>query len=646
MNRLLENLNPAQLEAVRTTEGPLLIVAGAGSGKTRVLATRVAYLLQERLALPEEIIAVTFTNKAAREMRERVRTLLGVEVDKLTVSTFHSFCARLLRIEAAGIGYPRNFVIYDSADSKALMKRCVEELGFSGNQFAAPALCRKISNIKNTLQSAEEFAEGADGYFETRTAQAFLLYERRLRDSAALDFDDLIFKTVRLLEENKRVGEKYRRRFKYLMVDEYQDTNHSQYRLLKALTGESRNVCVVGDEDQSIYGWRGADIRNIQDFERDFSGAKVVTLQENYRSTQMILDAAGSVIANNSGRKEKTLRANMPGGDKIRLLLTDTPEQEAESVAGVIEGMSGTVSLSQTVILYRTTAQSRSFENALIKKRMPYQIVGGASFYQLREMKDLIAYLKVIDNIRDDIAFERAIKFPRRGFGEASLSKLKTLAAEKNISLFAVAQSDEAGAALGSRSAKILGEFVAMLNDMRVRAGSREAENNDGGSHHAPTDILIQELIERTEFEKEIEKDPEGEIKAAARLDNVREFVAGAIEFARSEVDPSLTHFLEEISLYTSVDSYMDVAEKVTMMTIHAAKGLEFTAVFVVGLEEGLFPLVKALDDPNEMEEERRLFYVAATRAKRLLTLSAAQNRFRFGASESAQSRFIGEITP
>ncbi|MCH7877836.1 MAG: UvrD-helicase domain-containing protein [candidate division Zixibacteria bacterium] len=646
MNRLLENLNPAQLEAVTTTEGPLLIVAGAGSGKTRALTTRVAYLLEQRLAEPHEIIAVTFTNKAAREMRERVRSMLGVDLNTLTISTFHSFCARLLRIEAEAIGYPRNFVIYDSDDSKQLMKRCVLELGLSGNQFGAPALCRKVSNIKNTLQSAEEYAAKADGYFDTRTAQAFTLYERRLKGAAALDFDDLILKSVRMLEENGPIRKKYQRRFKYVMVDEYQDTNHSQYRLLKALTGPLNNICVVGDEDQSIYGWRGADIRNIRDFEKDFPGGKIVTLDQNYRSTQTILDAAGSVIANNSGRKDKHLKASAPGGEQIRLLLTDTAEHEAESVVGIIDRLRASISLKEIVTLYRTSAQSRSFENALIKHKIPYHIVGGASFYQLKEIKDLIAYLKLIDNVRDDVSFERAIKFPKRGFGDSSLEKLKALAAESDRPLFAAAEDGEALRPIGPRPAKIAAGFVSMINEFRLRAGTLTAHTSEENSHHAPVDILIQELVEQAGFEKEIAKDPEGEIKAQARMDNVDEFVAAAIEFAKNEADPSLTLFLQEISLYTSVDTYREIDEKVTMMTIHAAKGLEFDAVFIVGLEEGLFPLVKAMDDPHEMEEERRLFYVAATRARRLLTLSAAQNRFRYGASESAQSRFISEITP
>jgi len=659
MSRLTEKLNPAQLEAVTTTEGPLLVIAGAGSGKTRVLTTRVAHILAERLAEPRQIMAVTFTNKAAKEMAERVNSMLGASPQALTISTFHSFCARLLRRECERIGFPRNFVIHDTDDSKTLLKRCLEELNFSGNQFTPNSLRATISNAKNALLTAKEFAERANGYFETRTASIYTLYDQRLRINGAMDFDDLILHSVRLLQEHEDLREKYREQFRYLMVDEYQDTNHSQYLLLRALTGSHNNICVVGDEDQSIYGWRGADIRNIRDFERDFPGAKVVTLNENYRSTQTILNAAGSVISNNKNRKEKQLRANVNGSELVTLLVSDTPETEAALVSESILDRNSTCSLKDMVILYRTTAQSRALENALIQRKIAYQVIGGQGFYQLKEIKDLIAYLKLISNPNDDVAFERAIGYPKRGFGGASLAKLSLLARSRGKSLCATAREELAAGTLsgtlGVRPLNSLNGLVTLINEFQRRAiaGSPPATPvtetpltplSSITTHSERVDTLIQDLITAIGIEEEIKKDAENEIKARSRMDNVDELVSAAVEFTTRSVDPSLSAFLEQISLYTNADAYQDVAEKLTLMTIHAAKGLEFEAVFIVGLEEGLFPLNKAMDDPNQMEEERRLFYVAATRAKQKLFLSAAQNRFRYGSVGGSPSRFISEI--
>jgi ATP-dependent DNA helicase UvrD/PcrA len=669
MNRLTEKLNPSQLEAVTTTEGPLLIVAGAGSGKTRALTTRVAHILSERLAEPRQILAVTFTNKAASEMTERVSSMLGTSPQALTISTFHAFCARLLRRECEKIGFPRNFVIHDTDDSKTLLKRCLEELNFSGNQFTPVSLRATISNAKNGLMTAQEFAERASGYFETRTAEVYSLYDRRMRIIGAMDFDDLILHSVRLLQGNEDVREKYRSRFRYLMVDEYQDTNHSQYLLLRALTGSHNNICVVGDEDQSIYGWRGADIRNIRDFERDFPGAKVVTLNENYRSTQIILNAAGSVIANNKNRKEKRLHANVAGSELVTLIISDTPETEAALITDSIVDRTSTCSLKDMVILYRTVAQSRALENALIQRKIAYQVIGSKGFYQLKEIRDLISYLKLISNPNDDIAFERAIGYPKRGFGGASLAKLQLLSRARGKSLFATATEDlAAGTLADTLNARPLNSLCALLKlveEFKSRADSHSdlasathpdilAEPDtapdpaDTGetitTHGERVDTLIQDLILAIGIEEEIKKDAEDEIKARSRIDNVDELVSAAVEFTAHSADSSLSAFLEQVSLYTNADAYKDVVEKLTLMTIHAAKGLEFEAVFIVGLEEGLFPLNKAMDEPNEMEEERRLFYVAATRAKQKLTLSAAQNRFRYGSVGGSPSRFISEI--
>lgn len=646
MSRLLENLNPAQLEAVTSTEGPLLVIAGAGSGKTKALTTRLAHIVSERKAEPHNLLAVTFTNKAAQEMRQRVASMLGIDIQSLAISTFHSFCARLLRIEAEAIGYQRNFVIYDTEDSKALMKQCVEELGLSGNQFSPQALLRRVSNLKNKLQNADEFAGNADGYFESRIASAFALYETRLLRAGAMDFDDLITKSVRMLQTRDDIKGKYRRRFKYLMVDEYQDTNHSQYTLLRLLTDTHHNICVVGDEDQSIYGWRGADISNIRNFEKDFPGAKVVTLEENYRSTQIILDLASTVIANNTERKEKHLRANNTGGEKAELLLTDNAESEAQEITRRIKNRSQELSLNEMVVLYRTVAQSRAFENALIKQQVPYQIVGGVSFYQLKEIKDVTSYLRLVANPADDVSFARSIKYPKRGFGDTSLKKLRDYAAERSTSLYQAAQSPEFLAELGPRPTNILTEFITKIESFRDRAGLgsvTSAESAEANAHALSIDLLTQELVDEFGFEKEITREAESEVKAQARLDNLDEFISSTVEFAAKQEDASLPTFLEEVALYTSFDNYKEADQKLTMMTIHAAKGLEFTAVYLVGLEEGLFPLAKALDDPHEMEEERRLFYVAVTRARRHLTLSSAQERFRYGSFESAQSRFIAE---
>ncbi len=656
MSRLTEKLNPAQLEAVTTTEGPLLIVAGAGSGKTRVLTTRVAHILAERLAEPRQIMAVTFTNKAAKEMGERISGMLGASPQDLTISTFHSFCARLLRVECERIGFPRNFVIHDTDDSKTLLKRCLEELNFSGNQFTPNSLRATISNAKNGLVGAQEFAEKASGYFETRTASVYSLYDRRMRIIGAMDFDDLILYSVRLLQEHEDIREKYRNRFRYLMVDEYQDTNHSQYLLLRGLTAAHNNICVVGDEDQSIYGWRGADIRNIRDFERDFPGAKVVTLNENYRSTQIILNAAGSVISNNKNRKEKQLRANVSGAELVTLLISDTPETEAALVTESIVSRRTSCSLKDMVILYRTVAQSRALENALIQRKVAYQVIGSQGFYQLKEIRDLIAYLKLISNPNDDIALERAIGYPKRGFGGASFAKLQLLARAREKSIFATAKEElETGAlsdTLGARPLSVITALVGLVDEYQKRSGDNRvgvgADENVAGaaiaSQGEQVDTLIQDLIIAIGIEEAIKKDAENEIKARSRMDNVDELVSAAVEFTAQSADSSLSAFLEQISLYTNADAYKDVDEKLTLMTIHAAKGLEFEAVYIVGLEEGLFPMNKAMDDPAQMEEERRLFYVAATRAKQKLTLAAAQNRFRYGSVGGSPSRFISEI--
>jgi DNA helicase-2/ATP-dependent DNA helicase PcrA len=633
MHHILEKLNPSQREAVMMTEGPLLVIAGAGSGKTRVLTCRVAYILASRLASPSDVLAVTFTNKAANEMRERIKALLNSTASGLIMSTFHSFCARLLRTEAAEIGYPSNFAIFDEDDALSMIKNCLKELDILPNQFPPPSLRRKISAAKNRLEDAEEYARKAEGYFETRTAKVYSLYEQRLSQCGAFDFDDLILRTVKLLTSRADIREKYQRRFRYILVDEYQDTNHSQYQLLKLLNGPSRNICVVGDEDQSIYGWRGADISNILNFENDFPGAKVIKLERNYRSTEIILKAASAVIANNTSRKGKTLWTEAESGDPVRLFLTENASQEALVVIEDIErNIAAGSSLNQSVILYRTNAQSRPFEEILRKKNIPYQIVGGLSFYQRREIKDLVAYLKLIANPNDDIALQRIINYPKRGIGQSSLDKLAEYARLLNKPMYYACLEVDGSDALGSRPKQLIRPFIEFIRAFQ----SLKAHLDIAGlTRKLVDDLRLAEYL--------IEEDP---LVGRNRVENVEEFIAAAKEFAAGYQSPTLDNFLAEISLYTDIDEYDEVDDKLTLMTLHSAKGLEFDSVYIVGLEEGLFPISRAIEEPMELEEERRLFYVGVTRARRNLQLSLAASRNRFGGADSIPSRFLKELPP
>ncbi len=629
MSRLLENLNEAQREAVATTEGPLLVVAGAGSGKTKVLTRRLAHILCERLAEPYQLLAVTFTNKAAGEMNDRVASELGGTVGALSISTFHSFCARFLRREAEHLGYDSGFTIFDEDDSVTLAKNCIAELGLAGSQFKPKPQRRKISDAKNKMIGAEQFSKSASGYFETSTARIYELYQRRIRECNAMDFDDLLFNTVELLRNNEAIGEKYRNRFKYVMVDEYQDTNHVQYLLLKSLVGEHRNICVVGDEDQSIYGWRGADIRNILDFEKDFSGAKIIKLERNYRSTGTILKVASAVISNNMARKEKTLWTESGDGDKLVLMLVNSAEDEAAQVVSRIGTEQATTTLKNTVILYRTNAQSRPFEEQLRRANVPYQIVGGISFYQRREIKDLMAYLKLIVNPADDISFQRVVNYPLRGIGKKSIDDILTLAHRDNISSYQAALKAGEYAELRGKQ-KRLQPFVELIEKYREK---RET---------VPIDILTQDLVADLKLIEALRS--EDEIVGQTRIENIESFIEGAAAYARSNADARLDTYLAEISLFTDLDSYAEIEDKITLMTLHTAKGLEYETVFIVGLEEGLFPMGRALADPMELEEERRLFYVGVTRAKKKIFLSTAAIRHRFGEVVSMPSRFIAEI--
>ncbi len=631
MEHLLKDLNPRQHEAVVTTEGPLLVIAGAGSGKTRVLTRRLAYMLVQRLAEPFQLLAVTFTNKAAGEMKERVNQLMGAELSDLNVSTFHSYCARFLRREAAAIGYDPSFTIFDDGDSISLVKRCTKELGISDGQFPARGQLRKISDAKNALVTAEQFASKASGYFESRTAELYTLYQRRLRECNAMDFDDLLFNAVWALMHDASVREKYQRRYRYLLVDEYQDTNHVQYLLLKYLLGDHHNLCVVGDEDQSIYGWRGADIRNILEFEEDYPGAKLIKLEQNYRSTACILQAASAVIKKNSARKEKELWTESTGGDKLELILVNSAEDEADRVVKQIANNRSASPLKESVILYRTNSQSRAFEEHLRRDNLPYQIVGGVLFYQRKEIKDLMAYLKLIANPKDDISFERVINYPKRGIGEKSISDIAALARARGRSMLELCAD-------GATYPELFGKIKRIEPFTKLIAAYRER------AAHDPVDLIVSDLVTEIKLLEELVE--EDKVLGQTKVENVEAFVEGVAEYARTHPEPRLAEYLSEISLFTDLDNYRDIDDKVTLMTLHSAKGLEFDTVYLVGLEEGLFPLQRTIHEPMQLEEERRLFYVGATRARRRLVLTSATSRFRFGEVEAIPSRFLKEIPP
>jgi DNA helicase-2/ATP-dependent DNA helicase PcrA len=633
MSRLLDALNDRQRAAVARTEGPLLVAAGAGSGKTRVLTHRLAHIITEQKAKPWEILAVTFTNKAAGEMRERIAALLGLDISRLWISTFHSFCARFLRMEVKHLGYPTNFTILDEDDSKSLVNRSMKELGIvSGSQFAPAAVLRRISSAKNKLYDAKQFAAEAEGYYEGKVARVFSLYEEKLRTSAAFDFDDLLGMAVKLLAENKEVRREWQERFRYIMVDEYQDTNHAQYVLLKHLVGPDKNICVVGDEDQSIYGWRGADISNILNFESDFPGAEVVKLEQNYRSTQNILSAASAVIKNNTSRKDKTLWSEIKGDKKIAVALHETQSDEAEYVINRALDRKGEYPLREMVVLYRTNAQSRPFEETLRREKIPYQIIGGISFYQRKEIKDLIAYMKLVSNRNDEASFVRIVNFPRRALGETSLARLTDYARKAGKSLLGAASEADIIETVGVRAGKRFGKFVELIESLGEK------------SKQLPVDQFIQAIIDDTGLADTLaEEDP---LTGEARLENIEEFISAATEFYQTNPEPTLDNFLAEITLYTNIDTYRETDDKLTLMTLHNAKGLEFDVVFITGMEDGLFPLARSFDDPFELEEERRLLYVGSTRARRELFFTAARQRRRYGTIESIPSRFLDEIPP
>ena len=626
---LLDQLNPVQLDAVTYTEGPLLILAGAGSGKTRVLTHRIAYLLEQGLAAPDEVLAITFTNKAAAEMKDRVALLVGPDSRKMWVSTFHAFCARVLRIHAEKLGYRREFTIYDSGDQVRLVRRCITELGKDPKRFNPRAFHAQISTAKNLLLDASDYLRQTEGYMAENVAEVYDLYQKRLYENNAMDFDDLIMQTVALLEVFPEVRERYQRRFKYIHVDEYQDTNHAQYRLVNILAATHRNLCVVGDDDQSVYSFRGADIRNILDFERDYPEAKVVRLEQNYRSTQTILDAANAVVANNASRKAKELWTAGDEGERIRVFTAADDYAEARFVVSeILRLVESGASLRDMAVFYRTNAQSRTLEDVLVREGVPYQIVGGVRFYERAEIKDAMAYLSVISNQNDSVSLERIVNVPKRGLGATSVARLQEYASRNGISLYdALSEVDEAG--LTGKARKACSEVRELFEGWRVAA------------REVPPSEIIEAVLDESGYRAELQA--ENTVEAESRLENLQELVNAAAEYERVELEATLDGFLQEQALFSEADRLTGEG-RVTLMTLHNAKGLEYEHVFVVGMEEGTFPHARSMDEQN-LEEERRLAYVGITRAKKTLTLSYARVRSTYGEREyQMPSRFLSEI--
>lgn len=626
-------LNPQQAEAVINTEGPMLIMAGAGSGKTKVLTCRVANLLQKGVR-PYRILAITFTNKAAAEMRERVNNMSGPAAKDVWLFTFHAFCARFLRMEIDKLpGYGGNFAIYDTADSQNLIKQILKEMNLDDKRFQPSGILSRISNAKNALQDAEAFARQAGDFYEQKVADIYIRYEQKLQLNNALDFDDLLMLSIKLLQENKEVREKYQDRFDYLLVDEYQDTNHAQYLLTKFLAAKHRNICVVGDADQSIYGWRGADIQNILDFEKDYPDAKVIKLEQNYRSTQIILDAANAVIENNTGRKPKNLwTENKSGADIIYFQAVDERD-EARFVIEQLQNLQRTENkkLGDMAILYRTNTQSRIFEEMLIKSGISYNMVGGLKFYERKEIKDIIAYLRVIFNPADSLSLLRIINVPKRGIGDASLAKIQAYAAASNVSLFEAVSNAAAIDGLSSRFVSKLDDLAGIIFELMNLA------------NEAPVEDLIDRVLRDTGYLEELEN--ERTPQAQSRIDNLHELISVAQEFAASEEENNLENFLAHVALVSDIDDTELGEDAITLMTLHSSKGLEFPVVFLVGMEEGLFPHARTLMDETEIEEERRLCYVGITRAKEKLFLSSTKMRTIYGNTVTyPPSRFLQEI--
>lgn len=626
----IEGLNPQQAAAVMNTEGPMLILAGAGSGKTKVLTCRIAQLLEQGI-LPYRILAITFTNKAAAEMRERVDRMVGAGARSVWLFTFHAFCARLLRMDIDKLaGYNNNFVIYDSTDQKNLVKQVLKDMNFDEKESAIMGL---ISRAKNGMFTAEQCMQAADNFHDKKLAQAYYLYQQKLRANNAVDFDDLLMLTLELLTKNEDVRRKYQDKFDYILVDEYQDTNRVQYKLTKLLAARHHNLCAVGDADQSIYGWRGADINNILDFEKDYPEAQTVKLEQNYRSTQYILDAANAVIDNNSGRKKKNLWSDKGSGQKPVYYEATDGVDEARFVVERMQELEGKygLKLGQMAILYRTNAQSRVFEEMLVKCGMSYSLVGGTKFYDRQEIKDVLAYLKVIHNPNDSLSLRRIINVPRRGIGEATVAKLQDYADANGMTLFEAVSAAADVPGITARLAGKLDDLSATMFELM------------GEAAEAPMKQLITAVLEKTGYRLELENSKD--VQDQSRLENLDELLSVAEDFAKDEVENNLTNFLEHVSLVSDIDNADMKEESVTLMTLHSAKGLEFPVVFLVGMDQNVFPTSRAAYDEVQMEEERRLCYVGITRAERFLYLTHARTRMLYGQTDYyRQSIFIEEI--
>jgi DNA helicase-2/ATP-dependent DNA helicase PcrA len=626
----LQDLNRAQREAVLTTEGPVLVIAGAGSGKTRVLTRRIAHLLHAVGVKPPEILAITFTNKAAGEMRERLVDLVGPPARAAWVMTFHAACGRILRREAPRLGYRTNFTIYDSADQVRLVKQCLEELDRDPKRFTPRGIHSQISNAKNQLIGPEEYKSRVASFYDQTVADVYDLYQRRMFGSNAVDFDDMLYLTVDVLERFPEAREKWQKAFRYVLVDEYQDTNHAQYRLLQLLAEPDLNVFAVGDPDQSIYAFRGADIRNVLEFERDFPGAKTIALEQNYRSTNNILEAANGVIAHNRERKPKNLWSDLGEGDPVRAVEVEDEHAEARYVAAEIamlveQGYNG----SEIAVFYRTNAQSRVLEDVLVRQGVAYQVIGGPRFYERAEIKDLVAYLQVIDNPYDAVSLLRVANRPRRGIGDSTLAKLMSFADDAGMSLWEAMDRCEA-AGVGTAPAKAVASFRTLVLSLMSSAGELDVAE------------LIEAVLDRSGYLESLEA--ERTIEAQGRIENLQELVALAREWLESATEPSLSTFLQEVSLYSDQDAIRGEGSLVTLMTLHNAKGLEFRAVYLIGMEEGIFPHSRSIEEQG-IEEERRLCYVGMTRAMERLTLLHASSRMLYGGrSYNLPSRFLDEL--
>ena len=627
---LLADLNPAQREAVLHVDGPLLVVAGAGSGKTRVLTHRVAHLIRAHGVKPNEILAITFTNKAAAEMRERLERTLGRTARAIWILTFHAACGRILRREAERLGYRSSFTIYDQADQVRVVKACLEELGKDPKRFTPRGIHSQISNAKNQLISPEEYASRVASFWDQTVAEVYERYQRRLFASNAVDFDDMLMLTVQVLERFPEALQRWQSTFRHVLVDEYQDTNHAQYRLLQLLAAKHRNVFAVGDPDQSIYAFRGADIRNILDFERDFGGAGVVALEQNYRSTNAILEAANSVIDNNRDRKPKQLWSELGQGDPVEVVEVEDEHAEARFVAAEIaRQVEAGGSASEIAVFYRTNAQSRVLEDVLVRQGVPYQVIGGPRFYERAEIKDAVAYLAVLNNAADAVSLMRIANRPRRGIGDTSIQRLVSHADALGISLWdATAEPEAAGVA--AASARALRSFRSMMESLMASAQELEV------------DELVRAVLDRSGTIEAYEA--ERTIEARGRIENLEELVGSAQEYRARVEEPTLSGFLEEVQLQSDQDTLAADTPQVTLMTIHNAKGLEYRVVFLIGMEEGIFPHARSIED-NEVEEERRLAYVGMTRAMERLTLTHATARSLYGRREfNLPSRFLDEL--